>query len=162
MSDVTGTYYAGEAFIGYGAELLVGQATGSPELFVAMADIAIITPGDWTTGVLEKTHLRSPDRHREKLATLRDSGAFQIQGNYRPGHGEHKTAGGDGFSSTRNLVALWVNVTENNFKINLPVSPQIVLAFRGVITKYQIGALSVDVKCDFTAEITPLSAFTLP
>jgi len=165
MADVTGTTYAGEAFIGYLSELRIGQNDGSPETFVALADVTLITPGDMTTGVLEKTHLRSPDRHREKLLTLRDSGPFQFQGNYRPGHGSHTVAGGDGFSATHNLVSLWRDCTEANFEIELPPaagSPAIVLEFRGGVSKYQIGALGTDVKCDFTAEITPLRAYTLP
>jgi len=170
MADVTGTYYPGDAFIGYGSELRIGQGD-SPQTFVAVADIDLITPGDMTTGVLEKTHLRSPDRHREKLATLRDSGAFALRGNYRPGHGSHTVAGGDGFDPDRSLVSLWRDVTEVDFEIEFPAGaagdgagspPGIILAFRGVVTKYQIGALGVDVKCDFTAEITPLSAYTLP
>lgn len=165
MPDVTGTYYEGNAFIGYGSELRIGQADGSPETFVAVADITQITPGDMTTGVLDKTHLRSPDRHREKLATLRDSGPFTLSGNYRPDHGSHTVAGGDGFSPTHSLVSLWRDVTEANFEIELPAdagSPAIVLAFRGVVTKYQIGAIGLDTKVDFTAEITPLRAYTLP
>jgi hypothetical protein len=165
MADVTGTTYAGEAFIGYLSELRVGQGDGSPETFTAVADVTLITPGDMTTGVLEKTHLRSPDRHREKLATLRDSGPFQFVGNYRPGHGSHTIAGGDGFAADRSLPSLWRDVTEANFEIEFPAdafSPAIVLEFTGVVTKYQIGALGVDVKCDFTCEITPLSAYTLP
>ncbi len=165
MANVTGTYYAGDAFIGYGAELRVGQDDGSPETFVAVADVTVITPGDMTTGVVEKTHLRSPDRHKEKIATLRDSGAFSISGNYRPQHGSHTVAGGDGFAADRSLVSLWRDVTEANFEIELPIdagSPAIVLAFRGVVTKYQIGALGVETKVDFTAEITPLSAYDLP
>ena len=165
MADVTGTTYAGDAFIGYLSELRVGQAD-SPETFVAVADVTIITPGDMTTGVVEKTHLRSPDRHKEWIATLRNSGAFQIQGNYRPGHGSHTIAGGDGFAADRSLVSLWRDVTEANFEIELPVeasgSPAIVLSFTGVVTKYQIGAIGVETKVDFTAEITPLSAYTLP
>lgn len=165
--DVTGQFYEGQAFIGYESELRIGQGDGSPQTFTAVADVTLITPGDMTTGILEKTHLRSPDRHREKLATLRDSGPFQFVGNYRPGHGSHTVAGGDGFSSTRNLPAMWRDVTEADFEIELPPgagagSPAIVLQFRGVVTKYQIGALGVDVKCDFTAEITPLSAYDLP
>lgn len=165
MADVTGTTYAGEAFIGYLSELRVGQNDGSPETFTAVADITIITPGDMTTGVIEKTHLRSPDRHREHLATLRDSGPFQFVGNYRPGHGSHTVAGGDGFAADRSLPSLWRDVTEANFEIELPAaafSPAIVLEFRGVVTKYQIGAIGLDQKVDFTAEITPLSAYTLP
>ena len=165
MSDVTGQFYAGEAFIGYGAEFRVGQNTGSPENFVAVADVISIQPGDMTTGVLDKTHLRSPDRHREKLATLRDSGPFTVMANYRPQHGSHTVAGGDGFAADRSLPALWRDVTEANFEIELPAdagSPAEVLEFRGVITRYQIGSIAVDVKCDVTFEVTPLAAYTLP
>jgi hypothetical protein len=35
MADVTDTYYASEANIGYGAQLLIGQDDGSPETFAA-------------------------------------------------------------------------------------------------------------------------------
>jgi hypothetical protein len=165
MANVTGTFYEGNAFIGYGAELRVGQDDGSPETFVAIADITTITPGEMTTGVLDKTHLRSPDRHREKLATLRDSGPFTIAGNYRPDHGSHTVQGGDGFGAARSLPSLWRDVTEANFEIELPAdagSPTIVLSFRGVVTRYQIGAIGLDTKVDFTAEITPLRAYDLP
>jgi tail tube protein len=165
MADVTGTFYAGDAFIGYGAEIRVGQATGSPQNFVAIPDITTITPGDMTTGIVDITHLRSPDRHREKKGTIRDSGPFRLEGNYRPEHGAHKTSGGDGFSSTHSLVSLWRDVTETDFEIELPAdagSPAIVLEFRGVVSMYQIGQVTVDQKTPFTCEITPLRAYTLP
>jgi hypothetical protein len=164
MSDVTDQFYAGEAFIGYGAQLKVGQGD-SPETFVAVADVMTITPGAMTTGVIEKTHLRSPGRHKEKLATIRDSGAFTLTGNYRPGHGSQNNnpAGGDGFNPGRSLLQLWRNVTEANFEIAFPDdagSPAIVLPFRGVVTKFQPGALGTETKVDFTCEITPLADFS--
>lgn len=165
MADVTGDFYAGDAFIGYGAELRVGQGDGSPETFVAVPDITTITPGDMTTGVVDITHLRSPNRHREKKGTIRDSGPFQIAGNYRPEHGAHKTGGGDGFEADYSLVSLWEDVREANFEIELPLdagSPAEVLQFAGVVTKYQIGSITIDNKVEFTAEITPLRAYTLP
>src|SRR3954470_10398146 len=99
MSDVTDSYYAGEAFDGYGSQLLVGQDDGSPETFVAVADVEMITPGEMKTDVFEKTHLRSPSAHKEHKAGLRDSGPFQLKGNWRPGHGSQSTAGGDGFDT---------------------------------------------------------------
>ena len=80
MADVTDTYYPGEAFTGYGVQLLVGQGGASPETFVAIADLETITPGDMSTTVIEKTHLRSPEAHKEKMAGLRDSGAFALGG----------------------------------------------------------------------------------
>jgi len=171
MADVTGTYYAGDAFIGYGAELRIGQgdgvagSPGTPETFVAVPDVTTITPGDGTTGVLDITHLRSPDRHREKKATLRDSGPFTIAGNYRPEHGAHKLTGGDGFLPGFSLYSLWHDVTEANFEIGMPpdanngVSPGITLAFVGLVTRYQVGAMTLDQKVEYTAEITPLRAY---
>jgi hypothetical protein len=164
MADVTGTYYASDAFVGYGAEIRVGQGDASPETFVALPDITTITPGDMTTGVVDTTHLRSPDRHRERKGTLRDSGPFTLAGNYRPEHGAHKAAGGDGFNSTHNLYALWRDVREANFEIELPSdagSPAIVMSFVGLVTRYQPGAITVDEKVGFTAEITPLRAYDL-
>lgn len=165
MADVTGTFYAGDAFIGYGAEVLVGQNTGSPETFTAIPDVRSITPGEMVTGVVEITHLRSPDRHREKKGTLRDSGAFTIEANYRPEHGAHKTGGGDGFSSSYSLVSLWKNVTEANFRIDMPAdagSPELQLAFTGIVSRYQVGQLGVDGTVPVTIEITPLRAYSLP
>lgn len=162
MANVTDTFYAGEAFIGYKAQLLVGQGDASPETFVAVADIMSITPGDMTTGIINKTHLRSPGRAHEKLATIRDLGPFTIAGNYRPGHGSHKQLGGDGFDTTHSLVTLWRNVTENNFKIVLVDAndDDIELPFRGVVSKYQIGGIQLEEKVDFTADIQPLSDWT--
>lgn len=161
MPDVTGTYYAGDAFIGYGAELRVGQGD-SPETFIAVPDVKTITPGDATTGTVLITHLRSPDRHQERKGTIRDHGPFAVEGNYRPEHGAHKTAGGDGFGAGRSLVALNDNVTEANFQIELPAdagSPAIVMEFRGLITKYQVGQLSVEGTVPFTMDIMPLRSY---
>lgn len=158
--DVTDQFYAGEAFIGYGAQFKVGQGD-SPETFVAVPDIESITMGDMTTGVVDKTHLRSPGRHREKLATLRDSGPIVLAGNYRPSHGAHMQNGGDGFDAAHSLLSLWRNVTENNFEIEMPEAVgSTVLPLRGVVTRYQIGNLTLDGKVPFTCEVTPLQDYS--
>ncbi len=164
MSNVTGTYYPGEAIHGYGAELLVGQGATSPQSYVSVADIASITPGDMTTAVIDKTHLRSPGAHREKLAGIRDSGPFVLRGNWRPKHGTQSNATNttaDGVTSGYSLLALWRNRTENNFIIRInDGSPQTEWPFRGVVTKFQPGEIGVDIKIDFTCEITPLADFS--
>lgn len=170
MADVTDTYYAGGAFTGYGAQILVGQGDGSPETFVAIPDIETITPGDMTTGTVETTHLRSLARHKERKGTLRDSGPISFAGNYRPTHGAHKQTGGDGFLPDHSVLSLWINVTENNFQLVLPDredagatgSPLagIALNVRGVITKYQIGEMTTEGKVPFTGEITPLRDYS--
>lgn len=170
MADVTDTYYPGEAFIGYGAQIKVGQGDDvpGPETFVAVPDIESITPGDMTTAVIQKTHLRSPGRHHEKLATLRDSGPIVCAGNYRPAHGAHRQEAADGFLEDRSILQLWRLVTEANFVLVLPEEAGLVgtpgaaieLPIRGVVTKYQIGVLGLDGKCPFTFEITPLQDYS--
>jgi Lambda phage tail tube protein, TTP len=167
MANVTDTFYAGEAIVGYGAQLLVGQDDGSPETFVAVADVMSIQMGAMTTAVVDKTHLRSPEAHREKVATLRDSAAMTITGNWRPEHGSHANAGGDGFANG-GLVALWRTRAERNFIIQLPRagspaitgSPGMEVPFRGVVTNFTPGAIGLDDKVGFTAEITPLQDFS--
>lgn len=170
MTDVTSTYYAGQAFLGYGTELLVGQDDGSPETFSAIADVMEITPGEMSTEVHRKTHLRSPEAHHEKLAGLRDSGPFVVKGNWRPGHGSQSNVGGDGH--TVGLVGLWRQRVERNFQILLPIdaatgdlvpaeqqspeSERLSWPFRGVVTKFQPGGISNGAPVDFTCEITPL------
>lgn len=158
--DVTDTFYAGEAFVGYGTQLLVGQGVGSPDTYVAMADIDSIEFGEMSTEVVDKTHLRSPDAHREKIATIRDSGAFVISGNWRIKHGSHSNAGGDGFTGG-GLIALWRTRAERNFKLVLSDgSPATAVPFRGVVTKYQPGTVALNEKVGFTCEITPLRDFS--
>jgi hypothetical protein len=158
MANVTDTYYEGDAFHGYGSQLMVGQGD-SPETFVAIADIEEIQPGDMSTAVIEKTHLRSPEAHREKLAGLRDSGPFTIMGNWRPTHGSQSNAGGDGH--TLGLVGLWRTRAQKNFKIVLSDgSPSTEWPFTGFVSKFQPGTIGKDDKVNFTAEITPISDFS--
>lgn len=160
MADVTNTFYAGEAIHGYGAQLLVGDGA-SPEGFDAVADVVSITPGAMETEVIEKTHLRSPDAHREKLAGLRDSGPFVVELNWRPAHESQSNAGGGSGSFTGGgLISMWRNREEKNFKIVLnDGSPATEWPFRGVITKFQPGSITNDDKISATCEITPLQAF---
>lgn len=156
MADVTGTFYAGEARVGYGTQLLVGQNDGSPETFKAVADVVSIQPGEMTTAVVEKTHLRSPNRHREKIATISDRGPFTIMLNWRPEHGSQSNAGGDGFAGG-GLLALFLSKEERNFQILISDgSPDITWPFRGVVTRFQPGTIGVEEKIDATVEITPL------
>jgi hypothetical protein len=158
MSNVTDTYYAGAAIFGYGAQLQVGNSA-SPETFEAIADVLSITPGDMSTAVIDKTHLRSPEAHREKMAGLRDSGPFTVTGNWRPTHESQSNAGGGSGSFTSGgLVYLWRARVERNFKIVLSDSTE--WPFRGVVTKFQPGTVGVDDKINFTAEITPLQDFS--
>jgi hypothetical protein len=168
MADVTGTFYPSNAAIGYTAEFLVGQGEATLDTFVAVPEVMSISPiVSMTTGTVDVTHLRSPDRHREKAPTISDSGPIVISGNYDPSHGAHMLAGGDGFDEAHNLQALRASCARNNFKIRLPEvwaeggppAVAIELPLVGFISKYEIGELSLEGKVPFTLEVTPTHAY---
>jgi tail tube protein len=160
MADITGLYYSSEGNIGYGAELRVGQDNGSPETFVAIAQVDTIQFGEMTAGILNKTHLRSPGRAHEKLATIRDLGPFSITGTLNMKHGSHNNAGGDGFTSG-GLIAIHRSLEERNFELEIPDgSPATVLPFRGVISSLNLGELSLEGIQKFTAQVQPLADYT--
>jgi hypothetical protein len=159
-TNKTDTFYAGEAIVGYGAQLLVGNGA-SPEVFEAIADVMTITPGEISSAIIDKTHLRSPDGHREKTVGLTDSGPFTITGNWRPKHSSQSyTGGGSGAFASGGLPKLLADKTEKNFKIKL-VTPvrSTEWPFRGIVSKFQPGAISGDERISFTAEITPLRSY---
>lgn len=161
MADRTDTFYAADAIHGYGAQLLVGDGA-SPEQFQAIALVSRITFGDMTTAVIDKTHLRSPEAHREKLLGLRDSGPFSLEGIYSPtDESQSNAGGGSGPFATGGLLAIWRRREERNFILRLnDGSPETELPFRGAVSKYQPGEVGADDKINFTAEITPLQDFS--
>lgn len=165
MADMTDQYYAGEAIHGYGAQLLVGDGA-SPETFEAIADVISITPGDMTTATIEKSHLRSPEAHREKLMAMRDSGPFTVVCNWRPRHESQSNAGGGaGSFADGGLMAIWRRREERNYIIRVPDgSPALDWPFAGGITKCQPGEIGIDGKIELTVEFTPLrdSSAALP
>lgn len=160
MADVTGTYYAGSADIGYGSEFLVGQNDGSPETFSAIADVIEVNLGGFTAEIIPKTHLRSPGRAQEKLSGLRDYENITVRCNYNRDHGSHKQAGGDGFSSSYNMPALHKSQTECNFMALVgSSSPQEEITIRGVVSGMTRPTLAVSGKMEITYTITPLSDY---
>lgn len=161
MSDRTDTFYAADAIHGYGAQILVGDGA-SPESFQAIAQVTRITFGDMSTAVIDKTHLRSPFAHREKLMGMRDSGPFSLEGIYDPNDESQSNAGGGSGSFTSGgLLGMWIARTEHNFILRLnDGSPATELPFRGAVSKYQPGEVGADDKINFTAEITPLQDFS--
>lgn len=159
MADVTDTYYEAEGkFHGYGTQLMVGDGT-SPEEFEAVAEVVDITPGKMSTAVFERTHLRSPNAHREKLLGLRDSEAFTVLLNYRPKHeSQSYTGGGAGSFAAGGMLRFWVDRTIKNYKIVLSdESPATEFPFAGGISGYQVGAVGPDDGVTLTIEITPLN-----
>lgn len=160
MADITGLFYASEGNIGYGAEWRIGQDDGSPETMVAVAQVDTIQFGEMSAGILNKTHLRSPGRAHEKIATIRDMGPFTMTGTLNMGHGSQNNAGGDGFTSG-GLIAIHRALEERNMEIEIPDgSPATVLPFRGVISSLNLGELSLEGIQKFTAVVQPLADYT--
>ncbi len=162
MSDVTDTFYSGKAFIGYSAQLLVGQGGSSPETYVAVADVTMIEPGNTPAGIINKTHLRSPGRTHEKISTIRELGPFKLAGNYRPDHGSHSLNGGDGFSVSHSLPSLHRSQATASFQIKVVDANSVThdIQFDGVVSDYKVGQIVLDQKVEFTCEIQPLSDWT--
>lgn len=160
MAEVTNTFYAGEAEIGYGSQWLIGQDNGSPETFVAVADIDSIQFGEMSAAIVNKTHLRSPGRAHEKKSTIRDLGPFTMTGNLRLTHGSQNNAGGDGFTSG-GLIAIHRSQEERNMKLVIgETSPGTEVPFRGVISSLNLGEVTLDNLIKFTAQVQPLSDYT--
>lgn len=158
--DITGLYYASEGNIGYGGEWRIGQDDGSPETMVAVAQIASIKFGAMSAGIVNKTHLRSPGRAHEKIATIRDFAAFSMTGTLNMRHGSQNNAGGDGFTAG-GLIALHRGLIERNMEIEIPDgSPATVMPFRGVISMLDLGELTLEGIQSFTCEVQPLADYT--
>ena len=123
MADVTDTTYRTEGRIGYLAQLKLGDGT-SPEAFSSVAHLTRITPGSTTTEVIDVTHLRSPDRHREKIAGMRDTTPFEIEGIWVPSDESQSNAGGGtaAFQSGGGLLGLQVSAEERNWVIEFDVA----------------------------------------
>lgn len=161
-----GTYYPNVGFIGYGTELLMGSRVGggSPDTdtYEAIAYVMSITPGDMSSNIIDKTHLRSPGAHREKLVGIRDSGPFTCELTWVPTHeSQSNTGGGAGSFAAGGLIAVWRNREERNFIIRLhDGSPETDWSFRGAVSKFQPGQIGLENLVNATVEITPLSDST--
>jgi len=163
-ANLTGDFYPAEGSQhGYGSELLVGFASGSPgspEVFEALAEVRTINFGEMVTAIFERTHLRSPNAHREKAAGLRDSGAFSLDCNWRPRHvSQSYTGGGSGAFTGGGTLRKWIERKELNYKLVLAQGEDapLEIPFRGVISRYQPGPVGREDGPNLTIEITPLN-----
>jgi len=161
MSNRTDTFYAiDEAIHGYGAQLLVGNGA-SPEVFEAIAGLTKITPGAMETDDIMRTHLRSPDAHKEHQPGLRDSGAFTAECRWLPKEQSQSNAGGGtGAFQNGGLIAMWRARTTHNFKIVLnDGSPATEWPFRGYVKQFQPGEIGPDDVINATVSFQPTEAY---
>lgn len=163
MADVTDTTYsiASDAIHGYGAQLLVGDGA-SPETFQAVKGIVKITPGSIETADLDTTHLRSPNRHREHRAGIRDSGPIGIEAIFLPDDESQSYAGGgSGSFASGGMLKFAEDGINRNFIIKLNNVPagspdeQLALPFRGYVASWTPGEIGVDDKIMVAGSIQP-------
>jgi len=163
MADVTDTFYEGQAEIGIGAQFKIGLGD-SPETFVAVADMKSAKPGKLDGQIHDKSHTRSPKRTREKKVGMIDQAAWIFVMNWRADHGSQNNAGGDGFDeydeeadTGGGLLAMFLRGDELNMQITRVGKDAI--PFRGSVSGYEIGEISIDNLTTLTVEVTPLAAF---
>lgn len=168
MSDVTNTFYPAEGSAhGYGSQLLVGFASGSPgspEIFEAIAEVRVITFGEMNTAIYDRTHLRSKNACREKAAALLDTGPFTLECNWRPRHESQSfTGGGSGSFTGGGMMRKWIERKELNYKLVKTEGEDepLEIPFAGVCTKFQPGPIGADDGPNLTIDITPLNGVHL-
>jgi hypothetical protein len=164
MADRTDDFYAAEdAITGYGSQLMVGDGA-SPERFEAIAGVVTITPGSMNTDDIDRTHLRSPDAHKEHMPGLRDSAAFSVEGIWLAEEdSQSNTGGGTGPFASGGLVAMWRDRQVRNFKIVMlkPAGSPAAIEwpFRGYVSAFQPGSITGNDKVNFTAGFQPTQAY---
>lgn len=136
---------ASQATIGYGAKFFTG-APGSPITYTEVVESAVITPNDFTVGVIDVTHLNSPSATKENIPGLVAPGTIEVMGNFT------------GVASQLALDALAVGRTIFPWKITAPATATTVLTMTGTgfITKLETGPFETEKKTDlkFSVQIT--------
>ncbi|WP_306150644.1 phage tail tube protein [Roseovarius sp. MMSF_3281] len=129
-----------QANIGYDSEFAIGDG-GDPETFTAIAEVVSITPPGLTRDKEEATHLKSPDKYKEYVMALFDTGDVSLTLNWVP-------------SETDTLFDAF-HADPGNMQITFPngVRMQFVGAFAG----YETPELSPIGKMEATATVTRTS-----
>jgi len=162
MADRTGTFYsADEGTIGYKTQVLIGDGT-SPEVFEAIAGVRSVTFGETTVADVDRTHLRSPNSHKEHTPGMLDSSAIQIRGIYLPSEDSLSTAGGgSGVFASGGLPTLVIARGTHNFVVRLPDGVSEV-EITGYLTGFSLSEASAEAVIEYTCGIMPTQAFVLP
>lgn len=74
-----------DAAIGWGSLYEIWDAGESPPAFVEVAEVFNFTPGAATADRIDVTHYQSPNRRREYISGLIDSGEATFEMNFVPG-----------------------------------------------------------------------------
>lgn len=130
------------ASIGYQATFGIGDG-GSPEAFTDVAEVVTITPPAMARESIDATHLESPNKYKEFIAGLAESGDATITINFVP--------------STTDVLVTAFEAESGNFRITFPNA--VTMTFSGIVTGYEVGELSLDkMTATFTVKATGQAA----
>lgn len=136
-----------ESNIGFGSKFAIGDGA-DPEVFTEVALVTAITPPEQTVDTVDKTHMQSPGRRKEYMATLADQSALDVTFNYDPG-GDNETlimAALNGFAAV-NVRMTWPN--------------DVTWTLSAIVTSFKPAGLTIDGKMEATVSFKPTgSAFT--
>jgi hypothetical protein len=74
-----------QAQLGYGSTFQI-QTENSPDAYADLAEVVNITPPSATLDQIDVTHMTSPNRRREFISGLIDSGECSLDINFVPGN----------------------------------------------------------------------------
>jgi len=74
-----------DAKIGYGTKYEIWDASLTTPAYVEVAEVINVTPGEASADRIEATHMQSPNRRREYISGMIDSGEASFEINWVPG-----------------------------------------------------------------------------
>ncbi|MGH9649943.1 MAG: hypothetical protein ACRD3I_05675, partial [Terriglobales bacterium] len=117
-------------------------------VFTAVAEVVSITPPGATVDIIDVTHLESPNRFREKVASIKDSTDISMTCN----------------ATEANLPILYAALgLEKNFKVTSNTELNLQWIIRGFIKEVTPGELSNDgaLTCELVVTVKGSSVPTL-
>lgn len=124
------------AAIGYDAEFAIGDGA-DPEVFTKVAEVVALTPPGMTRDFQDATHLESPDKYREYVASLVDTGDVSITFNFVP--------------SASDTIFAAFHAAAGNYQITFPNG--VMLRFTGVFSGYEMPEMTPEGVMQATATI---------
>ena len=110
----------------------------TPGTYVDAAEVVSITTPEWTRDRVEATHLKSPDRHKEYVPALFDTGAVNLTLNLVP-------------ANAAVLTTAAAAVDGGKYRITVPGVGTI--DFTGCFTALSFGDLTADGKMEASATV---------
>lgn len=163
-TNVTGDFYAigNDAIAGYGGQWMIGDGA-SPEQFEAVAGVVEIPLPAQTTTDIKTTHLRSPNRHEEHRAGMRDTPQFAVSLIWLPYHPSQSVdGGGSGSFQNGGLAAMADDGEVRNMKFVANDDLQTTYAFSGYVGTFGPTTVNKDGVLMASCTVQPSAAPTLP